>query len=307
MTGKSVSVVVSVYGPGWGTRLSHCLRALMQSSGTIEVILSEQYTSRLDYRDTAEAAGTNYVADLRKGPFWNPGRCRNRGASMANGSILFFLDADLLLLKREVFAATAELLRGQPRFIAAPKVFRILENAHGFLSSIDGKKSARAMMWAKLSYLGNTFWGLPGVDHPVVRTVHHGKVYYAATRDAALYARRKHEYRGREVEIWKPQRHYGTMAMPTGLFRAVGGYCEAFRQWGCEDTDLAQKAAAIAVAVDTARLDWSFAHLEHAHAHIDVRQALRNQRLLAARSRKGLRTIIQEDRKRYQQNYTMAR
>jgi len=303
MSGNAVSVIVSVYGPDWAQRLKLCLAAMARAAGPVEVIVSEQYTSMPRYARVANVAGRGYVAERRKGAFWNAGRCRNRGASVATGSILFFLDADLVMLNREVFTATEELFTGpQAKFMAAPRVHRILQNALGGLESVVRERSVRAAMRAKLSYLGNTFWGLPGTDYPVIRICHDGNIYYANKRQAALFGKRREHYHGREVEVWKPERHCGTIAMPAGLFHDVGGYSEAFRQWGCEDTDLAQKAGSIAVAVATTRLDWKFAHLEHGHGYIDVRQALRNQRLLALR-RYGLRAAVQEDQRSFQRRY----
>jgi glycosyltransferase involved in cell wall biosynthesis len=103
-----ISVIVPAHNAG--EHLGACLDALLASSyGSFEIIVVDDGSTD----DTARVAKAKGVALIECEHRGGPGAARNEGARHARGSILFFIDADVLV-RKETVGLVAERFTREP-------------------------------------------------------------------------------------------------------------------------------------------------------------------------------------------------
>jgi glycosyltransferase involved in cell wall biosynthesis len=91
----NISVIIPVYN-GVHT-LKRCLKAVLASDGaSYECIVVDDCSTDRSYEMVTDFHSEVRLLNLPKGPR-GPAHARNRGAELANGKILFFVDADVVL------------------------------------------------------------------------------------------------------------------------------------------------------------------------------------------------------------------
>jgi hypothetical protein len=93
--------------------------------------------------------------------------------------------------------------------------------------------------------------------------------------------------------------HWGGLLLPRQLFDRIGGYCQQYIGWGCEDEDLLVKITAdgdsFIVRGWQADHSWNCLHLEHLRRYVATTDRTTNRILLSERLASGTPAMIQQD------------
>lgn len=298
-----LSVIVSVYGPKREFPIEACLRSLMkQKSPLPEVIVSEEYTSIPIYKTITSNFDIVYRGRIlpAERSRWSPGAVRNLGALISTGSMILFLDCDMLCSEFDTIAIITRLLSENTcGFIWGPKIDRILEDAQPILMRCLNKNldtPISTLLHENLEKAGNGFWAYPGRKLKTTSRIYHGNEYAALTEDALRFYKSPENFDGREAQVWKPRRHVGTIALHRELFIRVGGFCEQFVGWGWEDVDLIRKLEGLGKRIQSNEIDGILTHMEHSHAYLLPTESIANKEIARKRKRDGIWPSIIEDR-----------
>jgi hypothetical protein len=278
-----VSVIIPLYGEHVGnSRLPLVVRAWLDQRVPPAVVVVTAGEPRLD-RGVTGLPGVRVV--VAPPTATAPGLLRNVGAASVTTPWLYLADADVAPLGGDYLTRVLDLAGGgafvQPAmlWLVGPlprrpvagwqlrdepagdeRICFVTADARGALVRLPGERT----MWEN---------GAPMVLPPVG---------YEDARDAP------------EID-WRPMFHWGSVLLRRELFDAVGGYCTAYRGWGCEDDDLLVKLD----GTTRVRHGWReepglrCVHFEHPRPYGDQFRA--NRELLRQRRRQGLAAMIAAD------------
>jgi len=213
----------------------------------------------------------------------SPGPLRNLAVSAARAPVLYLSDADVAPLGAD-FLGRALGLR-EDRAVIQPWMYRLVNPADAAKAEVfappDGGRACHVSTDAdgRLTPVGGERFTWLGSELMVVDPP--SGVGWAE-----------------EGRPWRPSPfHWGGILVGREAFDAVGGYCDRYLGWGCEDDDLIAKLegrAGIVRAWKVARR-LTCLHFEHPRAHTftHVRD---NQAILAERLAAGIDAMIEEDR-----------
>lgn len=125
----ALSVIIPVHNGGEGLRL--CLRALETGVRPPDEVIVVDDASTDGSADLAESLGARVIS-LPGGP-WGPARARNQGAAAAQGEILLFLDADVVV-HTDTLAQVEREMAGNPEAAALFGSYDASPAASGFVS-----------------------------------------------------------------------------------------------------------------------------------------------------------------------------
>ncbi len=200
-----ISVVVCL-SPGREGQLAHCLRQLQtQNHAPFEVLVLD------DGSENGRACAAKFTQTFPLRYFWRENdrcvsRSRNLGASLAQGEILVFLDADVLL-NPGALAAYAGYLG-----------FRHQDLLYGYVGY--DKARVAASLWAPETLVN---WWDTRYLWQEGRLLPDPKLFHSAYEFA-----------------WA-----GNFAIYRETYRQLGGFDEGFVGWGGEDLEFAERAVSV--------------------------------------------------------------
>jgi N-terminal domain of galactosyltransferase len=218
----------------------------------------------------------------------SPGPLRNRAAAAADAPVLYLGDADVVPLGRD-FLSRALHLRGAGAgagVVVQPWMYRLV-GADDLVGVPQWQQPGRGKVCHVRGGTDGRLVALPGEvfrwDDDVLLVEPPPEAVYPDDSPELLY---------------RAPFHWGGTLVGHDLFDAVGGYCERYVGWGCEDDDLHAKLAGRA----TVHRAWQVArtlkcvHFEHPRAYHGP-ELLANKEILRARRASGPDAMIAEDRR----------
>lgn len=151
---SAVSVIVPVYNGGENFR--QCLQSLSVVAPKVLEIIVVDDGSTDDSKQLAEQAGFTVLHLPAAG---GPARARNRGAQVANGALLFFIDADTTLTVNTI-ECMVKAFRDRPALAALVGSYDDAPGAPNFLSQY--KNLFHHYTHQTASEDASTFWGACG-------------------------------------------------------------------------------------------------------------------------------------------------
>lgn len=298
-----VSVIFPIYGNFYADRLLLSIASARAQEGiNVEIVVAEQGTvptleGKLDpsitYLFQAHASGKD------TGDF-NPGEIRNRAIANASGEFIYTNDADVVFMNKRFLAKSLEILDQNPDMVLHRPPMRRLPidnfdefkkraNEHGLPATI-----------ASLN-LGNEF--LATTDHKerdvkvaVSNSEGDLRVRTTSKEDFDRYLSDS-SLKENEHVIWSENVHYGGNFFRREQFESIGGYCERYINWGCEDTDLQWKFKNMFnLQLFPKIAEFTVLHLDHEKRYLLAETVRRNEGVFERRRQGGVYAAIKEDR-----------
>jgi GT2 family glycosyltransferase len=150
----TISVIIPVYNGG--DAFQKCLASFKESHRLPDEIIVVSDADTDGSWQVAKAFGAKVLRLLTNG---GPARARNRGANIAQGDILFFMDADVILC-RDTLALIEERFQQDPNLAALIGSYDDEPGASNFLSQY--KNLFHHYTHQTSSEIASTFWGACG-------------------------------------------------------------------------------------------------------------------------------------------------
>ncbi len=285
-----VSVMMTLFGEG---RDGDTMRAVVDSwldqDISCEVVIATDGNTRLD----AEFAGRDddrvrVVASPTGTP--SRGLLGNVAAEAAQGDWLYISDMDVVPLSRTYLRDAKAAAEAAGGFLTQPRMLRLVgmppagppwrwalpESSDTVCFVRRGELDELVHLPGETVFVWSDFDGQLWVDPPA---------HLAASR-AGEFSRR-------------PALHWGAVLVDRQRFASVGGYCEQYVGWGCEDEDLLHKLTSTAPEVKA----WArhgellCLHFEHGPAR-DTPEYEANRVRLEERRNSGAEAMIADDLRR---------
>ena len=242
-----VSVIISIYDYKEPQNLKAVIKSINKQTIDTEVIISEQGENKSSiYKDIAENLQAKYILtkpEYKDGKrYFNIGKVRNVGASIATGQYYYFNDADVLLFDNKYLEnILTEMNNNCGIPLSRPSIYRLsretsqifidqyLEN-DDLLYNVDDKEAC-----------------LVDYHDGFIRTINGGEAHgrindmpYVCTQYNYdnVVNNNDVDYTKIEEFIWSPTFHYGGTLCVKDVFWKIGGYCEKYYNWGLEDEDI---------------------------------------------------------------------
>ena len=304
-----ISIIIPIYGTFDIKRLILTTDSIMLQKGVnIEIIVSEQGISpRLEGKlnSSVKYIFTYHQPKVDLSDF-NPGRIRNLAVTLANGEFLYTTDADILFVNPYYISNLIELIQqNQLLALYRPPMRRLVkENFEEFLNSVNSVGIRRAISLLDFSqpYIATT----DGKKRRL-KVVTRQKNEYEKTFTTSMENFQKYisdpSLRGKEPTIWTEDRHCGANFMRRSQFDMVGGYCEKFINWGCEDSDLQWKLSQVFdLQLIPKEQRYEVLHLDHPRNYFSAEMWARNEEICAQRKQQGIIKSVKEDMEKWQIN-----
>jgi glycosyltransferase involved in cell wall biosynthesis len=300
--GGLVSILIPIYGIFDIRRLILTIESIMSQKGTdIEIIVSEQGISpRLEGKLNSSVRYTftyhQPKADLSD---FNPGQIRNLAANLAKGEFLYTTDADVLFVNPYYIFVLIELIQqNQHLALYRPPMRRLVkENFEEFLNRVNSMGIGKAINSLDFSqpYIATT-----DGKRRELKVVTRQKNEYEKTFTTSMENFQRYiadpSLRGKEPTIWTEDRHCGANFVRRSQFDVVGGYCEKFINWGCEDSDLQWKLSQVFdLQLIPKEQQYEVLHLDHPRNYFSAEMWARNEEICAQRKQQGIIKSVKED------------
>ena len=304
-----ISIILSFYGNFCSERARCAINSILrQNLHDIELVISESgLKPRLSgLKDTR----ISYI--FSKCGYHNhnfrPGEVRNRAFSTASGEFIYTTDADIVILNPEFLSNLVELIGdSEDLVLRRPRMRRlVIDHVPRFL--VWEKKQGLDLA---LSYLDYSQEFIAKGNHELIPCTVYSRVSDTDTYLKTFTAETKRledfgttARKGSWPSVWWENLHCGGIFMRSSQFRNVGGYCERFQKWGCEDSDLQWK---LQIKYRLHFIPYTEAyevlHLDHEKPYFSRDSWLENENISSERRSLGINAAIEEDDQLFQMKY----
>ena len=292
-----VSVIVPFYGSFDKRRLELTLESIRaQKEVNIEIVVSEQGTKPV-FESVKNIEHIFSCCKLSK--YFNPGLIRNAGINISSGEFLYTNDADILFLDENYLSSLLDsLLQDENLVFYRPLMRRLpLDNFEGFnrvVLKTDIKKALSSLDYSQ-SFLAT----IDGKHRDLKIVVKRGEEDYDKIFTTSMNNFNKYlidsSLKGKEPIIWSENLHCGGNFLRRRHFDLVGGYCEEFVTWGCEDSDLQWKLGSY-FKLKKVPEQFEVLHLDHEKTYFSSEMWKRNEGICVKRRQRGVSSAIEEDK-----------
>lgn len=301
-----VSVVIPIYGSFDIQRLFLTIESIKNQEGVdIEIIVSEQGESpklkeKLD--NSVKYTFTQHIPSLDLSDF-NPGNVRNLAIKQTSGEFIYTIDADVIFLDKYFLKKSKELLEQNPRLVLyRPFMRRLpLENFEEFTEMVENKGIRNTIKSLNISqeYLATTEGVKRELKVVTKDTDEYEKTFTTSMDEFKRYIS-DDSLKGQEPKIWSENRHCGSNFFRREQFEIVGGYCEDFINWGCEDSDLQWKLKEVFdLQFFPGEEKFMVMHLDHEMGYFSPEMWKRNEEICSERKQKRILKVAKEDQEKW--------
>jgi len=307
-----ISVVIPIYGNFDIKRILMCIESIKSQKGVdVEIVVSEQG----EYKRFPQVERVKHIFNYHKpkadfGDF-NPGKIRNIAVMNSTKKYIYTVDADIIFSDPSFLKKALTFLKKDPK--------RILYRPH--MRRLPKDNFAEFSRWYDSLGLGDAIKRLIVNQEFLVKTsprFRELKIFEKISKEAGYkktftsliedYKKYIEERLGSDEEFnfwpiyWNENRHCGSNLFRRKQFLEVGGYCEKFINWGCEDSDLQWKFR------ETYNLeffpeDLEVIHLDHPRGHISPEMWEDNEKKSTERKNGGVKSAIRYDKKILKKEY----
>lgn len=292
-----ISVVVPLYGQFSIERAIISVKSILsQNISNLEVVVSEQG----ELPQFPSIPGVNHIFRYHKPKpelsDFNPGGVRNVGIINSKSEFVYTNDADTILPGGDYLSKAKEILEAsQGKVLFRPKMRRLpISDFPKFNDWVEnyGITEAISRLDFGQKYIV-TVDGMPRKVRVFEKNSIYKKTFTSFEEDFQEFVAVGNE--DREPMFWNENRHCGGNMFRRAQFMSVGGYCEDFVNWGCEDSDLQWKFAE-KYEIEFFPDELEVIHLDHSKGYFSPEMWAHNEKIVAQRKREGVETAIKFDR-----------
>lgn len=309
---EGISVIIPIYGDFDISRALRCIDSIkMQEGVEKEIVVSEQgETRRFPDVERVKHVFTYHKPQADLSDF-NPGKVRNIAILNSTKDYIYTIDADIILPDPNFLKKSLEILKKNPnKVLFRPFMRRLpLDNFDEFNEACKslGFEKALKSLFINQQFLVKT--------SPEYREL---KIFEKDSKEAGYrktftsliedYNKYVEERLGSDDDLnfwpvyWNENRHCGSNFFSRAQFLNVGGYCEEFINWGCEDSDLQWKFR------ETYELEFfppemEVIHLDHPKGYISPKMWALNEEKSSKRKKEGIKLAIEYDKQNLEKEY----
>ena len=309
---EGISIVIPIYGDFDIRRIILCIDSIkLQQEVELEIVVSEQgITSKFPKIEGVKHIFTYHKPSETVSDF-NPGKVRNIAIMNSTKKYIYTLDADIILPDPLFLKKLLNVVKDNPnKVLFRPFMRRLpLDNFEEFKKWCDLLKFENAI---KKLIKNQDFLIKTSTDYrelkifeKISKEAGYKKTFSSLIEDYKKYVE---ERLGSDEEFnfwpvyWNENRHCGSNFFNRDQFIAVGGYCEDFINWGCEDSDLQWKFR------ETYTLEFfppelEVIHLDHPKGYLSPKMWDLNEKKSAERKKNGVKLAIELDKKVLEKEY----
>ncbi|MBT5739811.1 glycosyltransferase family 2 protein [Candidatus Woesearchaeota archaeon] len=294
-----ITVIYSIYGSFDKCRLEASIGSVLaQKDVDLEIIVAEQGSYPRHRVPNDKRVKHHFEKFHPTDNNFNPGAIRNMAGARASGEFIYTNDADIVFLDKNYLRNIIELLDcNEDLSLYRPLMLRLsLNEFKQFFDSFkdEGLNATLGKLKQPNDYFLSFHPSFPELK-VVVKQAKYEKTFVATQEDFQRYLS-DHSLKGSEPTIFYENLHCGGIATRLDLFRQVGGYCEQFENWGCEDSDLQWKLSKIG-KLDFFPKDkrYQVLHLDHPKGYFRSEKWRQNEEKEAIRKKRDFIEVLRGD------------
>lgn len=307
-----VSVVIPIYGNFDVKRALISIDAIkMQKGVEVEIVVSEQG----EKRRFPDVEGVKHIFTYHKPQpnlsNFNPGQVRNIAIANSTKDFIYTNDADIVFSDPYYLKKSLKVLKENPNKVLFRSFMRRLplDNFETFNLWYDSEgieKSLKRLV-KNQEFLVKTDpkYREMKVFEKISKEAKYKKTFTSLIEDFNEYVKKG---LGSEDNLnfwpvyWNENRHCGANMFRRSHFMNVGGYCEKFINWGCEDSDLQWKFREI-YDLEFFPQELEVIHLDHPKGYVSPKMWGLNEETSAKRKAEGVSLTIEFDKKHFGEKY----
>ncbi len=235
---------------------------------------------------------------------YNPGKIRNIAIKHSKGDYIYTNDSDIVFINPRYLAELVGLLATEKTLaFYRPKMRRLPLPEFQFFEEIyqrDGIEAAIMALRFDPEYLAT----ISGIDYPFKIVKRLGEGYmktYTAPMDTFAEYRKGDTLLGKEPVVFLEDLHCGGNLFTRDQIEQVGGYCEEYVNWGCEDSDIQWKIAGrYDLQFVPKRKSLEVLHLDHPKNYFAKEMWQQNEIRFIERKIEGVTVAIERDKKHWE-------
>lgn len=309
---EGISVAIPLYGNFDINRVIRCIDSIKLQEGVDkEIILSEQG----EIKRFPDIEGVKHIFTYHKPQEnlsdFNPGKVRNIAIMNSTKDYIYTMDADVIFLDPFFLKKILEALKKDSNKVLFRPFMRRLpcdnfDEFNKWCNSLGFEKAIKKLI-INQKFLVKTSLGYRPLKtfEKDSKEAGYRKTFTSLIEDYNKYVK---ERLGSDDNLnfwpvyWNENRQCGSNFFNRSQFLNVGGYCEKFINWGCEDSDLQWKFR------ETYELEFfppemEVIHLDHLKDYLSPRMWARNEEISAIRKKEGVKLAIEADKENLKNNY----
>ncbi|MDP1728689.1 MAG: glycosyltransferase [archaeon] len=309
---EGISIIIPLYGDFDIRRILRSIDSIkMQKGVDAEIVVSEQGETRR----FPEVEGVKYIFTYHKPQAnlsdFNPGKVRNIAILNSTRDYIYTLDADVILPDPEFLKKILNILKEDSNKILFRPFMRRLprDNFEEFNQWCDvfGFEEALKKLIINQEFLVKTSleYRELKIFEKDSKEAGYRKTFSSLIEDYKKYVE---ERLGSDTDLnfwpvyWNENRHCGSNFFRRSQFLDVGGYCEKFINWGCEDSDLQWKFREI-YNLEFFPPEMEVIHLDHPKGYVSPKMWALNEEKSTKRKKDGVKLAVEYDKEILKKEY----
>jgi len=309
---KGISVIMPIYGNFDIQRAIRYIDSIkMQKDVDVEIVVSEQGINKR----FPETKGVKHIFIYHKPKpklsDFNPGEIRNIAVINSTKDYIYTMDADVILLDPYFLKKLWNILQANPAKILYRPFMRRLpkdnfEEFNKWCDSIGFKRAVKKLIINQKFLVKTTpEYRELKIFEKDSKEANYRKTFTSLIEDYKQYVE---ERLGSDDNLnfwpiyWNENRHCGSNFFRRVQLSDVGGYCEKFINWGCEDSDLQWKFRET-YKLEFFPVEMEVIHLDHPKGYVSPAMWASNEEISAKRKKDGIKLAIKTDRENLKKRY----
>ncbi|MDI6737852.1 MAG: glycosyltransferase family 2 protein [Nanoarchaeota archaeon] len=287
-----INVVYPVYGNFDISRLEAAVvSAMNQDYPDLRILVSEQ-NERPRFESTAKCLNVDYIFSPNIAQEVFPSQSRNIALRNIHEGLVYMNDSDIVFLNKSYLKMALSMLADREFLIKPPLVHLRKCEVQAFAGRIRTDFSSAASI---LKYPNPYVVSLSDDAVDLEYNIHKGRLFIGYPDEIKMIAAPE-DKKKQDAVIWHEVAHQGAILSRIEDLHQVGGYCDRYRSWGYEDTDIIWKLKSICMAKEIPKeKEFTVLHLDHEKPYFNADDRDSNRAIFHERKARGTTAIIDED------------